>query len=266
MFSDSKNVLLVPFFEAASAYQSKGVGVDMSIKSVLGIIRLLGLYSKDAIWKQRYDKMSDVMVECRMLCNFGRMWITMRQFLQTYRLRGRMGAVYNLFLCLSHLFRIPEQGFGDLSYLQKVIFHHWSRQRLSFFYRFFKSLSLSCCFISEIAHRRSIRKKIAESTTSKERVRFEMDLSVCNAIAVRSLCDMYVYFKWIPGYTPIRTLEYIFGSISGMIGVWLVWKDIRSACPCLPQTERKLGNCTKSSSETLEKMLTTGVDLSGDEV
>ncbi|CCW70047.1 unnamed protein product [Phytomonas sp. Hart1] len=265
MFSNSKNVQLVPLLEAVSAYQTKGVGVDMSIKSVLGIIRLLGLYSKDTVLKQQYEQMADVMVECRMLCNFARMWITMRQLLQTYRLRCRMGAIYNLFLCLSHLFRIPEQGFGDLSYLQKVVFHHWSRQRLSFFYRFFKSFSLSCCLIAEIAHHRSIQQQISETTNPEKRIRYKKDLNVCNAIAVRSLCDMYVYFKWIPGYTPIPTLEYIFGSISGMIGVWLVWKDIRSTCFCPSQPKRNIQGCTKSSSDALETMLVASIDPSGAE-
>lgn len=69
---------------------------------------------------------------------------------------------------------------------------------------------------------------------------------------------MYVYFKWIPQYTPIPTLEYLAGMFSGFTGVWLVWKDVRVKLPARLQTTDKITG--KHSFRRLQSMSTVLVE------
>ncbi|KAG5489798.1 hypothetical protein GH5_00681 [Leishmania sp. Ghana 2012 LV757] len=220
---------LVPFLVALSDYQKKGVGVDMMLKAMLNIARLCMIYSRDAQDKRRYFQLADSIIECRMLCNFGRPAMTLKQGLKVLAMKDQMEFWQWAFLWLSLFLRVPEQLSGDLNYLQKVVFHNWSRETLSFFYRFFKSLSLTCCLMVEVTRRSALQRALHDATTPQKRLCAALDMRVSSALMVRTLCDMYVYFKWIPGYRPVKTLEFSCGFVSGVIGIWLVWKDTRYA-------------------------------------
>ncbi|KAK7202262.1 hypothetical protein NESM_000297200 [Novymonas esmeraldas] len=238
--SDVGSVALAPLLTALGDYQRKGVGVDMILKTVLNIARLCTIYTNDAQDKKRYFQLADTIIECRMLCNFGRSGITLRQGLRVLAMKDRMEFWRWVFTWLSFLLRVPEQLSGDLNYLQKVVFHSWSRETFSFFYRFFKSLSLTCCLMVEITRRAALRRAVRDAVTPLQRLHASLDLRVSNALTVRTLCDMYVYYKWIPAYQPIKTLEFSCGLVSGIIGVWLVWKDTRYVLPPLPAPKVEL--------------------------
>ncbi|KPI87064.1 hypothetical protein ABL78_3876 [Leptomonas seymouri] len=224
---------VVPFITAVTDYERKGVGVDMMLKTLLNISRLCMLYSTDPMDKKKYFKISDAIVECRMLCNFGRPAITFRKGMEVLKQQQYMQFWHWLFTCLSLFLRVPEQLSGDLNFLQKVVFRRWSREKLSFCYRFFKSWSLTCCLLVELTRRSALRKAVLKAASPEEKVHAKLEVKVSNALIVRTLCDMYVYFKWIPGYKPIKALEYSCGLTSGLIGVWLVWKDTRYVLPPL---------------------------------
>lgn len=230
----SSAVSLVPFLTALGDYQKKGVGVDMVLKSVLNIARLCMLYTDDADSKKKFFTLADTIIACRMLCNFGRPAITLRQGLRVFAMGDRLEMWHWVFSWLSFFLRVPEQLSGDLNYLQKVVFSNWSRETFSFFYRFFKSFSLTCCLMVEVTRRGALRRAVRNAVTPEQKLHADLDVRVSNALTVRTLCDMYVYFKWIPGYQPIKTLEYSCGLVSGIIGVWLVWKDTRYVLPALP--------------------------------
>lgn len=258
----------IRFLDAVVSYQSRGVGVDMVLKSILGVFRLLMLYSKKSKDKAKYFKIVDSIIECRMLCNFGKPGITLYQGIHKYNahlkeekaqeLSSSAGNQCNsvcstgpntnhctlcekIFLG-SSLFRTLEQLSGDLGFLQKVVMHQWSREKLSFCYRFFKSFSLTLALIGELIHHarlsQQFRSHRCEDGECYHMGTVKRELLVSRSLIVRTLCDMYVYYKWLPFYTPNTTAEYICGSISGLIGVWLVWKDHRypkgyiPPCPC----------------------------------
>lgn len=226
----------VSVLPAMISYQSKGVGVDMILKSILGVFRLLMLYSKDQETKRKYFKVVDTIIECRMLGNFGKPGITFYQGLNKFK-RGTGKSLSERLVFASSLFRTLEQLSGDLGFLQKVMIHSWSREKLSFCYRFFKSFSLTLALVAELIHHSHLVELVrccGECSTDSKvcaagkcRGTLGREVVVSRSLIVRTLCDMYVYFKWLPFYTPNTTLEYICGSISGLIGVWLVWKDDR---------------------------------------
>ncbi|EPY31113.1 hypothetical protein STCU_03616 [Strigomonas culicis] len=208
-------------------YHKKGVGVDMVLKSFLGIFRLCKLYSRKEEDVNRFAHIADSIVECRMLCNYGRPTMTLVQGFRMYKEKGNMAAsALWLFQTLSLFLRVPEQISGDLGYMQKVVFSNWSRQTFSFFYRFFKSLSLTCCLAADIERHRQLCAIRGASHCAKELALIRKELAHVRLMTLRTICDMYVYYKWIPRYTPIPTLEYICGMISGMIGVFMVWSDV----------------------------------------
>lgn len=232
--TNDRLVTLVPFLVALGDYQKKGVGMDMMLKSVLSIVRLCMIYSTEAQDRKRYFRLADSIIECRMLCNFGRPAMTVSQGLKMFAMRDEMEFWHWLFTCLSFFWRVPEQLSGDLSYLQKVVFHSWSREAFSFSYRFFKSLSLTCCVMMELTRRSTLQRALRDAATPKQRLHASLDMRVSNALIVRSLCDMYVYFKWIPSYHTNKTVELLCGFVSGIIGMWLVWKDTRYILSPLP--------------------------------
>lgn len=242
-----------PLLETIIAYQSRSVGVDMILKCFLNIFRLLEHFSASAEGKAKFLHVTDVILESRMLGNFGKPVLTFQQGLQKYKSYKKYCSTctssdWRANLCAntcfsSAFFRTLEQFFGDLGFLQKVVVHKWSRQKLSFLFAFFKSFSITLALISEIVKYLTLKKKMSclhscfkgnchhLGITSRE-------LQVSRALVIRSLCDMYVYYKWIPSYTPNRVLSYLCGFTSGAIGVWLVWKDHRypagyiPECPC----------------------------------
>ncbi|EPY21867.1 hypothetical protein AGDE_13692 [Angomonas deanei] len=183
------------------------------------------LYSKDPAAQEKYANIADTIIECRMLCNFGRPSLTLRQGILCFRER-KIREFYNWFFsCLSIFLRIFEQLSGDCNYLQKVLFNNWSRELFSFYYRFFKSFSLTSSLIADCFRRVQLVKNVQK----KKSFHHEHDcyeLHKVNLIIFRTLCDIYVYYKWIPWYKPYRTMEYIAGSVSGMLGVYLVWADV----------------------------------------
>ncbi|AYU84020.1 hypothetical protein conserved [Leishmania donovani] len=225
--ANDSSVTLAPFLVALGDYQKKGVGVDMMLKSVLNIVRLCMIYSTDGRDRRKYFQLADSIIECRMLCNFGRPAMTLSQGLKMFAMREEMEFWHWLFTCLSFFLRVPEQLSGDLNYLQKVVFHSWSREAFSFSYRFFKSLSLTCCVLMELTRRSALQRALRDASTPKQRLHAGLEMRVSNALIVRSLCDMYVYFKWIPSYHPIKTVEFLCGFVSGIVGMWLVWRDTR---------------------------------------
>lgn len=259
------STVTVPLVEALIAYVRKGVGIDMTLKMLLGIVRLCMLYSRDPAGPKKYFDMADTIVECRMLCNFGRPLLTLCLGLKALRKKGTLGVWYWLLNALSYLLRVPEQFSGDLGFMQKIVFSNWSRQKLSFFYRFFKSLSLTCCVAADLLQRPSLQVKAALADTPDSREKAALDLRVCDVLIARTLCDMYVYYKWIPGYTPNRTLEYLSGSFSGVCGMWLVWKDVRYIRPLavkpLPRTDSSLPS--DGSMCLTAECLVSGGDASG---
>lgn len=236
-------VKLNPLMECLGEYQKKGVGVDMILKSALGIFRLMMLYSHDQADKKKYAQVADVIIECRMLCNFGRPTLTAHQAYQNYWKKDRFEFFYWLFTTLSYAFRVPEQISGDLNYLQKVVFHSWNREKFSFYYRFFKSINLTCAFIAEALRRRALMRDCTRAKTVEVLRRIRDEIRVADVVLLRTLCDMYVYYKWVPFYNPPKTIEYICGSVSGLLGVWLVWKDIwyvtEGPPACAPTTKKK---------------------------
>lgn len=255
----------VPLVEALGDYQKKGVGVDMALKAVLNILRLQAHYSADPEDKKKFFNAADAVVECRMLCNFGRPLLTLRQGIRSFRSRSCYDFWPWLFLTLSYFLRVPEQLSGDLNYLQKTICHQWSREKLSFCYRFFKSWSLTCCLLTELLEQPHIRSKLARATSDMQARRVKRALRVSNALVVRTLCDMYVYFKWIPSYTPNKTLEFICGFVSGVIGIWLVWKDTRYV---IDYTSVEVDRCSPGSPCIAGPSISSvegGDGISGDE-
>eukprot|EP00796_Vickermania_ingenoplastis_P006671 gene6671-4780_t len=226
-----------PLLATIIAYQSRGVGRDMALKSILGIFRLLMHYSKSKEDKEMYFHIVDSIIECRMLGNFGKPGITLYQGMKKFKSHnGPSCSLCEKLVFLSSLFRTLEQLSGDLGFLQKVMIHQWSRQKLSFCYRFFKSFSLTIALAAEVLHHNNLQYQMkcrgectagSQCRAGKCGASLQRDLLVSRSLIVRTLCDMYVYFKWLPFYTPNTTAEYICGSISGMIGVWLVWKDDR---------------------------------------
>ncbi|KAL7695658.1 hypothetical protein NQL31_002502 [Lotmaria passim] len=243
VYTNGSPVGVTPFLTALTDYQNKGVGIDMMLKAVLNVSRLCMLYSVNPAEKKKFFKLSDTVVECRMLCNFGRPSITFRQGVHALQKKSYMEFWHWLFTCLSFFLRVPEQLSGDLNFLQKVVFHKWSRQKLSFFYRFFKSWSLTCCLLAELTRRSALKAAIRDAVKPEEHIHARLDLKVSNALIVRTLCDMYVYFKWVPGYEPIKTLEYSCGLTSGLIGMWLVWKDTRYVLPPLTKGIQRCERC-----------------------
>lgn len=229
---------------ALVSYQARGVGVDMALKSVLGVFRLLMIYSKSKEDRQKYFSIVDSIIETRMIGNFGKPALTLYQGVQKFyssvpNASHRTCAIERRLVLASTLFRTLEQLSGDLGFLQKVVIASWSRERLSFCYRFFKSISLSLSLLAECMTLTAVELKVRTALscgTKCHQIAREYRLKSILLI-VRTLCDLYVYFKWIPSYTPIPTIEFICGSISGLIGVWLVWKDQRKpygqlCCDC----------------------------------
>ncbi|KPA81803.1 hypothetical protein ABB37_04073 [Leptomonas pyrrhocoris] len=243
VYTSGNPVGVVPFLTALTDYQKKGVGVDMMLKALLNVSRLCMLYSTNLGDKRKFFKLADTIVECRMLCNFGRPVMTFHQAMSVLGKRSYMEFWHCLFTCLAFFLRVPEQLSGDMNFLQKVVFRRWSREKLSFCYRFFKSWSLTCGLLAELTRRSALKRAVRSAVTPEENVHTKLELQVSNALIIRTLCDMYVYFKWIPGYEPIKAVEYSCGLASGLIGVLLVWKDTRYVLPPMAKDVQPCERC-----------------------
>lgn len=246
-FASPKLPKRMPLTEKIQVYLSKCVGVDMTFKTIVYILRMLTLYTgtADKAWQAKLQTLILNIIDCRMLSNHWKYIPTFRQCLSTFSHREKLPFYPWLLTALSFFFRTFEQFAGDISYMQKNVFNHWSRARISWHYKFNKSISLTCCLIVELLKIQQLRKKIVirnrfESPTvsptgsmsdqatfpceSVEELRSQLRRSVI--FLVRNICDMIVYFQWIEWYRPYKTLEFTCGLISGSLGMYLVWGDI----------------------------------------
>lgn len=136
-----------------TVYTRKYLGIDMMLKTVCNLLRLKSLYTVDAPRKAELDALILSIVDCRMLCNSMKPLATARQAWSAFQAPPGPGRGYahvvKLLTVLSFAFRVGEQCFGDLSYLQKNWFSEWPRQLLSKRYKMYKSFSLLCCAILE---------------------------------------------------------------------------------------------------------------------
>jgi hypothetical protein len=228
---------------ALEKYLSKAVGRDMALKTIVYFLRLGTVYTNPSNKAQLelFQTLILNIIDSRMLGNYGKYVGTGRSTLLSYMQMGTTEVLPWMFGTLTLFFRGFEQFFGDLGYMQKNWMAHWSRARLSWHYKFWKSMSLTCNaileFIKILKYRQQIRVSrlvvhtpsatpLATSvpqlpSISVEAAEAEMWLS--QMFLFRNLCDMIVYYVWIESYNPPKTLECVAGICSGTIGMWLVW-------------------------------------------
>jgi hypothetical protein len=135
-------------------YQRKYLGIDMVMKAICYGMRLAVLYVHDAKTKEILETNILNIVDCRMLCNSLKHFGTARNaktaldaaLLETSTTKQIVG----MLTVGSFAFRVFEQIFGDLGYLQKNWFSEWSRYGISKRYKMFKTCSLICCALLEL--------------------------------------------------------------------------------------------------------------------
>lgn len=136
-----------------AAYLRKYLGLDMALKTICYAMRLRMVWSADAAHRDWLQILVLNIVDCRMLCNSMKHIFT---FISAYRAARTplkntefQTLVAKLCTVLSFFFRTFEQLFGDLGYLQKNVFGHWSRDYLSRNYKKYKTFALVCNAILE---------------------------------------------------------------------------------------------------------------------
>ncbi|RNF17896.1 uncharacterized protein Tco025E_04663 [Trypanosoma conorhini] len=218
---------LVPFCASVDAYVKKGAGIDLVLKSLAGLSRLVSLYSKDEETRQSYANFGSAIINCRMLANHFRHVASLNSAIVT--LKQRNGRPLLSWLCLfgSFFFRSLEQVFGDLNYYQSVVMRHWDRNKLSRGYWFFKSLSLTCGFFYELL---GLQANLAspewpkKSAAGRKQVLWDTLISL-----LRYTFDMVVYYQWVSWYNPYKTVQYASAAAAGLLGVYVVWNDTQAA-------------------------------------
>ena len=132
-------------------YLSKCVGRDMALKSIVYTMRLATLYSAhDPKRMHLLQTMILNIIDCRMVFNHWKYIGTFRTCIRTLK-ESKNTLFVKLITALSFFFRTFEQFAGDMGYLQKNVFTDtWSRTRISWHYKFNKSMSLTCCAIVEL--------------------------------------------------------------------------------------------------------------------
>lgn len=239
--------------EALDKYLQKSVGRDMMLKSIVYPLRLWSYHSKDETNVKVLSQVVVNIIDARML---GNAWKWIGAYLTGYRTALSSEAMpwyQRILLSLSFFFRCLEQLAGDTGYIQKhIMTKQWSRPRISWHYKFWKTMSLTCAALLELIKivtlqmkRRHLRRFVAQSpltaSPSMQPVSFpppssclklDDDEEMVSAqrwsmlFLFRNVCDMIVYYQWIESYRPNRSVEYICGFLSGSIGMWLVWRDI----------------------------------------
>ncbi|RNF02090.1 hypothetical protein TraAM80_06627 [Trypanosoma rangeli] len=217
---------VVPFCASVDAYVKKGAGIDLVLKSLAGLSRLVSIYSKDEETRQSYASFGSAIINCRMLANHFRHVASLNSAIVT--LKQRNGRPLLSWLCLfgSFFFRSLEQVFGDLNYYQSVVMRHWDRNKLSLGYWFFKSLSLTCGFFYELL---GLRANLAspewpkKSAEGRKKILWDTLISL-----LRYFFDMVVYYQWMPWYNPYKTVQYASAAAAGMLGVYVVWNDTQA--------------------------------------
>ncbi|ORC85577.1 uncharacterized protein TM35_000341890 [Trypanosoma theileri] len=218
--------VVVPFCESVDAYVKKGTGIDIALKAMLGMSRLVSIHGSCEETRENYAQFARAVVNCRMLINHFRYLTSFMNAVDVYK--KREGPVLPWLLLIgSFFFRSLEQVFGDLNYYQMVCMHHWNRTRLSLGYWFFKSLSLTCGFLHELLRMKSaLTSPQWKKRTPKERSEF---LKAEIISLTRYICDMIVYYQWVPWYNPNKTLQYFCGALCGSLGSYTFWKETQAA-------------------------------------
>jgi hypothetical protein len=241
--------------ETLDKYLQKAVGRDMLLKSIVYPMRLWSFQSKSPETVQVLQQLILNIIDARMLSNA---WKGIGAYLSGYRTAVStepMPWYQRLLLSLSFFCRMLEQFSGDVGYTQKHIMTHWKRERISWHYKFWKTMSLTCSAILEVikivniqSKRRQLRRFVAQSpltaspslqptefptanqTTSDEDRDSELAAAMRWSILflMRNIADMIVYYQWIESYKANKNVEYLCGFFSGAVGVWLVWKDSKA--------------------------------------
>lgn len=237
--------------ETLDKYLQKGVGRDMALKSIVYPIRLLNYHTVNSETSAILTQLVSNIIDARMLSNS---WKGISAYLAGYRTlksTESMPWYQRALLSLSFFCRMLEQVSGDTGYIQAHIMKHWNKTRIVWHYKFWKTMSLTCSAVLELIKivslqlkRRQMRRFVAQSplttSPSEHPVQFPIqkkddgdEENVLNALRwsclflFRNVCDMIVYYQWIQSYRPNKNLEYVCGTLSGSIGCWLVWRDIR---------------------------------------
>lgn len=230
------------------AYLAKGVGCDMALKTTVYVLRLLWLHSSNGSLKRvQLEGIISDMMDCRMLYNT---WKYIGTFWSSYRTCVVPTSQPLWLVCtaaLSFFFRGFEQLSGDLAYLQRHWKYGWNRLRLSWHFKFWKSLALICCAIVETRRIIDLRAELVTAETPAESPALMHAGTPVSALPVettkdatkkkllhssiflaRNVCDLIIYLQWIPNYKPDLQLQFICGLLSGASGMWLVWDDLQS--------------------------------------
>ncbi|KEG12678.1 hypothetical protein DQ04_01521050 [Trypanosoma grayi] len=211
---------------AVDAYVKKGAGIDLVLKSLLGITRLVSIYSSDKDVSENYAKFASSIINCRMLANHFRHVDSFNSGMTVLK-KGQGPLLPRVLLMGSFFLRSLEQVFGDLNYYQSTFMRHWNRRRLSLGYWFFKSLALTCGFLNELLRlKATITSPQWRKQTSQER---SATLKALFISIARYVCDMLVYYQWLPWYNPYKTFQYVCGSTAGILGIYVVWNDTQAA-------------------------------------
>ncbi|CUG94230.1 Hypothetical protein, putative [Bodo saltans] len=216
--------------ESLDKYLQKSVGRDMLLKSIVYPMRLWAYHSKSPENAQILQQLILNIIDARMLSNA---WKGIGAYLSGYR---------------TAVSTEP----GDVGYTQKNIMTHWKRERISWHYKFWKTMSLTCSAILEVikivniqSKRRQLRRFVAQSplTTSPSLQPTEFPAASQNTndedrdgelatamrwsvlFLLRNIADMIVYYQWIESYKANKNVEYLCGFFSGAVGVWLVLRD-----------------------------------------
>ena len=157
--------------ERMEKYQTKCVGRDMMLKSIVYTLRLATLHCGN---NQKLLTKLQVLIlniiDTRMLFNQIKYINSARMTIKTLMAKDSKPTttVIKVFTALSWFFRTFEQFFGDLGYVQKNwLTTEWSRQRLSWHYKFNKSISLTLNAIVELIKVLVLQGKISRANEAK---------------------------------------------------------------------------------------------------
>eukprot|EP00760_Papus_ankaliazontas_P032256 PhM_4_TR5714/c0_g1_i1/m.16090 len=202
------------------------VGRDMSYKVVVYIVRLTNVLSApDSETHKITANLSGKITDTRMLINqwryIGSTRDSLKTFLELPTEQDREIVPSRVFLGLSCFFRIFEQLAGDIGYYRRHnLIDFVERTRVSWHYKFWKTMSLFSGFISELLKLLLLRSKQRRQLISKEE--YLVGAKACAMSMVRQTCDMIIYFQWIESYKPNQTFAHCCGLVSGSLGLYQV--------------------------------------------
>jgi len=237
----------LPVNIALEKYLSKTVGRDMALKTIVYALRLVTVYTHPNNKEQLEFLQTLILniVDSRMLANHWKYIGTFSGTVQSYFQLGSTEVLSWMFSTLTLFFRTLEQIFGDLGYMQKNWMSAWNRARISWHYKFWKSMSLTCSALVELIKiikyqqqirvlRRNVHTPastptvfVSPSVLPVDIETAESEMKMSQIFLFRNICDMIVYYVWMESYKPPKSLECVAGMCSGAIGVWLVWDSSR---------------------------------------